>query len=474
MMRHLSFLILMLCSLLATDMAFAAAPTNADDCDRVTTISRPQPNESKFEMGRCAAIYGAKYGGGPFKDYDFTGKVVSCIEGTIRDTTVNTMDVLSNHFSWLTAVLSTLIIIFHGIRISLGERELLKRTSTLVIKLAFVSVFMGLLPEIVGWVFDALHELLNLVVGERTPWQQIDRFIGKLFGFGPSISMLNGLIGLVGASVFSSNIGYSLFFFGLLGIWNLLIFIMQLIYTYCLSVMTIGFLLVLSPVMIPLALFFYTERYFKKWCDLIVSAILTPVLLFAFVWMFLNIFDILIGNIFSILGGNDFREYWRLNTSLCSWTMPSDPNTNAMMSNLRPDGVNPCINRTVTAPVQTNINPLARNSFDACPIRLATMNFGVNEVTIVQQLSFAFITLWIFASLMRSMVTIIPEVAASISSIVSTKIDFGAQSQLIGKMKQGSSALEKKIQGMNSPENGGGAGGGGFQQQMQNMLGRRD
>ncbi|MDX2074547.1 MAG: type IV secretion system protein [Alphaproteobacteria bacterium] len=433
------FLFVALASLLLSVMAPVQAFA-AQGCP-TASVARSGMNTGRFELGSCAS----NYTGIQYQSYEFTSKLVACIEGTIKDAVINMMYIISDEFGWVTAVLSTLVITFYGIRIAMGERELLKRSSTLFIKLAFVAAFMNILPDIVGWVFAILADMLRLVVGGVSPWQRIDAFLGNLVGAGPSIAMMNGLMGIVGASVFSSNVGVSLFFFGIIGMMNLLIFILSLIYTYLMAFLTIGFLLTLMPVMIPLALFFYTERYFKKWADIIVAAILTPTLIFAFVWMFVGIFDILIQNIFDVLGGNDFRAYWRNNSSLSSWMIPSDPNTNVMMKNLSTSTDVPCVARNIAPPVQSFVNPMAKNSFDAVIGRMARVSFGSNDVFFTQALSFAFITLWIFSSLMKSMLQLLPQVASSIAG-VSSQIAFGANSAVIGKLQQATGQLQSQVQ----------------------------
>ena len=198
--------------------------------------------------------------------------------------------------------------------------------------------------------------------------------------------------------------------------------------------------------MIPLALFFYTERYFKKWADIIISAMLTPILIFSFVLMFLGVFEVLIQNIFDILGGNDFKAYWRLNNGLFSWMMPTDPNTNQIMQNLPSDPSMNCGNSTVTPPVQTNINPMVRNSFNAGSGlgRFATLNFGANDVGVTQRLSFAFMSLWIFASLMKSMVGMLPQIASSIAQTAGFGA-FGGNSAVVEKLQGGVDKLQSDV-----------------------------
>ena len=127
------FLLVFFCFVfaLATSAEAANCPTK--------TIPRPNKNAGLFEIGNCAN----SYTGFAYQDYEFTTKLVDCIEGTIRNAVIRMMTVIAQEFGWVAAVLSTLVIIFYGIRNITGERDLLKRTSTLFIKLAFVTLFLN-------------------------------------------------------------------------------------------------------------------------------------------------------------------------------------------------------------------------------------------------------------------------------------------------------------------------------------------
>ena len=201
MIRFPHMLLLVGCAVL-----LVASSAMAASCPQ-TNIARPSNPPSNFEIGRCAY----NYTGITYQPYEFTTKLVTCIEGTIRDAVLTMMDMLRVEFGWVTALLGTLVIIFHGMRVMMGERDLLKRTATLTLKIAFVVGFINMLPTVVDWVYGVFADLLRLVSGGRSPWQQIDEFLGKLIGFGPSIVLLNGLLGLVGAAIFSSSVGITMF-----------------------------------------------------------------------------------------------------------------------------------------------------------------------------------------------------------------------------------------------------------------------
>ena len=414
-------------------LLFSALPLGQNACAQSSgcnndTVPSSPPVATYFTMDSCAARYGI------VGDNLYTTKVVACAEGAIRGAVMQILTLFSNYFGPIMYVLLILVMIFYGVRVATGERDVLRQTMTLALKLAFVAIFVNQLPLWVNYVYGILAQFLALV-SHGSPWVQIDTFMGNLFGFAPGVILTSGLVGVVGASAFSSSVGMLLFFTGIMAILNIISFVLGLVYTYLLAMLVIGFLLVLSPLMIPLALFFYTERYMKKWIDIIVSAILTPVLLFAFVWLFIGIFDTLIDNIFGVMGGRDFQQYLRLSQPIGpSWQQQSDPNTTALMQNVPTTSDLPCVSRVITPPVQKFLSPLSSNAFEAGGIKLPAMDFGANHVNIIQRLSFAFMTLWIFSSIMKSLLEKIPGVASSIAS-VSSQISYGGQSALLGKLE---------------------------------------
>ncbi|MGE3714654.1 MAG: hypothetical protein AB7F82_09050, partial [Alphaproteobacteria bacterium] len=171
--------------------------------------------------------------------------------------------------------------------------------------------------------------------------------------------------------------------------------------------------------------FFNTERYFNKWWHIIVSATLVPILMMTFLYYFLKIFNDLIGDIFEILGFScggsgvpdnfsscaapDFRAYQKLNTPQFAWVMPSDPHMSQELQD-----VTSSQDMSVPA-VQSNVNPLLRRGFNKNNMDTPAVDFGPNHVAIVEQLFFAFLTLWIFAALFKSIIGKIPHIADDIA-----------------------------------------------------------
>ena len=385
--------------------------------------------------------------------WSFTGKVVNCIKGSIITATGDLLQVISDYMTPLVSIMVVFALIILGARILNGERELTRTVVGFALRLGLVWMFYynlggaisgmpgGNLSNAIFLVEDQLVQLVNTGTGSDpsyTPWDRIDLFIGKIFGFGPQIVLFQGLLGLVGAALVSSTLGIILFLAGFMAIVDLLTFTLSVVFTFLMSYLLIAFMIIISPLIIPMALFFYTERYFQKWLAMLVGAMLTPVMLFAFLGMFMNIFSVLIAGIFGTLGfacpgcdspitcdlsqcvPPDFKAFWKLNQPLFSWLIPGDPTFDQMLSSVTQTGVG-------DPAVQSNILPTARRALNTSMVMVPSIDFGRNNVGIMQKLVFQFISLWIFASLMKSMVAKIPDIAASIASTV-TGIDMYSMS----------------------------------------------
>jgi hypothetical protein len=368
-----------------------------------------------------------------FNDWDYTAKVVYCLKGmiiySIADPAHGMLQAVSVYMLPIMWSASFFAIVVFGMRVLNGEREITRKTVGFLLRLGLVMAFSWNLN---GWglaIFNIEDEMINLVSGGE-PWYRIDDFLGKLFGAGPQIVLFQGLMGILGGALTSSTVGVILFIAGFLAILDILTFLIRVVFTYLAAYLVIAFMIIISPIVIPLALFFTTEYYFRKWVDMLISAMLTPVLLFAFLQLFVPVFIVLVAAIFAILGfpicpdpndptnwwatcpAPDFRAYWKLNQPLFSWLVPGDPTFDQMLTITTDTDLS-------DSAVQSNINPLLRRGFNANILNVPGIDFGLNNLGVTQQLVFAFMSLWIFASLMKSMVGAIPDIASGIAASAS-------------------------------------------------------
>lgn len=400
-----------------------------------------------FTIESCNSGLGLNY-----EAWQYTSMVVGCLKTTVMSITLHPTNgflyKISEYMSLLVAIMAMFAIIVFGMRIMGGEPQLKQKAVGFMLRLGLVFMFSYNLGGIGQQVFDTMDSMICMVnIGEQSasnsrqmampgilpttyapirtfdylnddqcyPWNFIDKFIGRLFGFGEHVLLTNGLLGIVSSALFSSTVGMLVFLTGFSAMLDILFMVLRVIFMYLTCVLSVAFMIIISPLIIPMALFYSQERYFKKWLDILLTGIFVPVFLFAFLSMFLGIYELLIDRLVNILGGVDaqgkthFDAYWRLNQPKFSWLMPSDPN-------LARDFEAFTNSDKVGSPaVQSWINPYARRAIDTNLFVAPGVDFGEAGVKVAQQLVLGFISLWIFSSLMKSMIKMIPEVVKSIT-----------------------------------------------------------
>ncbi|MFW0776791.1 MAG: type IV secretion system protein [Rickettsiales bacterium] len=384
-----------------------------------------------------------------FDDWEYTSKVVGCLRGMIVLAAAHPTDGLAYHLSvymvpTVTIMIALAIIIF-GVRLLGGERDLMPKAIKFLLRLGLVWLFSFNLAGLGAVLFDIMDEMICMVsvdsvegilseqmamegilpttielqtsgaiLNECYPWNFMDHFIGKLFGFGEHILLTHGLAGIIAGALFSSTAGILVFFTGIAAMLDVILMILRIVFIYLSAVLIVGFMIIISPLIIPLAIFATQERYFNRWLDILLTAMFTPMILFGFLSVFLGVYEMLIDRIVNILGGVDaegkthFDAYWRTNEPKFSWLMSTDPNTAQDFEDMASA-------EDVGSPaVQSFINPFARRSMDTNLFVPPGVDFGEAGIKVMQQLTLGFISLWIFSSLMKSMIRKIPEITQSI------------------------------------------------------------
>ncbi|MCE2926867.1 MAG: hypothetical protein LW823_04390 [Rickettsiales bacterium] len=421
-----------------------------------------------------------------FKPWHFTTKIVACLKSAVVTAVVNPnnptqgfLPAMSTYMTPLVAVMIVFAVMVFGIRIFGGEPDLKPKAIGFLIRLGLVWFFAYNLGGFALKMFAVMDELVCLVTipswsappavisqqvqlegiwpeANRTikymsggvfqtcyPWVFIDRFLGRLMGFGENLVLASGLMGLVSAATFSSTIGILIFLAGVMAFLDIIFVILRVVFMYLTSVLVLAFMIIISPLIIPMALFYTRENYFTSWLRIVMVAMLLPMMVFAFVGMFIGIFDLLIDRIFIILGGLDptgqpqFDAYWRINEPKFSWLLPSDPNLAQDFEDITKTDI-------VGSPsVQTFINPYARRAMDATSFIVAPgVNFGPSGTKVEQQLVLGFVSLWIFSALLKSMLNLIPGV---VQGIAKASINIGAPAATL------ESGMRKAITSLGKP-----------------------
>lgn len=121
-------------------------------------------------------------------------------------------------------------------------------------------------------------------------WDTLDCKIMRYLGFGPEVSAAN-IVSLILASFLTGPIGIyfslSVMFFGIM----LIAATMRALHIFLSSAVSIIIFVFISPIIIPLVLFAKTKSIFDNWLKELISFCLQPMILFAYIAIFIMIMD---------------------------------------------------------------------------------------------------------------------------------------------------------------------------------------
>lgn len=420
----------------------------------------PAPDLSVFNPGTYTCEAPVDYDG------HYTQLIIECIEPTIKNAVLNPTSGLltriSSFMSGLLPAVITLAIALFGVRVISGEQNIAPIGFGLMIRIGVVLMLSAGFGGYAGSMFDILDELVSLTTPDGfTPWTHIDAFIGKLLGFTtctlPPVvvcttsSLKDGIIALLAGSFFAKNLGVMVTLVGGFAIFVLFKFIFNAVYLYLSSVLAIGFLLIISPMVIPFFVFTYTEHFLIKWFRLLVSTMLTPMLMFAILPIFLSpqpakpaipasppfapvpatpasegIFKDIINEIFTIVPPDYLKECVRQDQPLTSsWLIPTDKTVRDAVACVGKPNLCPEIDKFTSA-LQIFNNANLSNAFNYSAFNFPVIDCGEgdtnpstaiieNDFYIKYQVFSKLFTMVIFALLLNSMLGIIPTIASNIA-----------------------------------------------------------
>ncbi|MBY0407520.1 MAG: type IV secretion system protein, partial [Rickettsiales bacterium] len=314
---------LMLCLVLAWHVAVLPVftPAYADEPTEWAPPSETPPVDDITDLKQCSNNSG-------YTEQQVTSRIVFCIKAVVYNVVLVMLADLSDYMRGTTIAAFAVAVAVFGIRLVGGETEIKPKSVGLMFRLGLVYMFSYNLGNLTFWIFGTLDWMITLVVPFPgwTPWEHVDAFMGRLLGFAPGLNLAHGVAGVIFASALSATTGSSMFGAAAMSLWDLMTFVLDIVYAYLTALLVIGFMIIVSPFFVPMALFPYTERYFKKWLNQIMAAMLMPVLLFAFLSMSLGVFDNLIQSCISNLSDNmedannnpTYEMHWRINQPMLS------------------------------------------------------------------------------------------------------------------------------------------------------------
>ncbi len=136
-----------------------------------------------------------------------------------------------------------------------------------------------------------------------------------------------GLIFFFFSSLQSSVAGLALAAMGFIFMYSLIFMVIRIFFAYIMAYIGIAFLVILSPLIVPLILFKATKQYFDKWAKMLISMAVQPVIMMVFLIFSITAVDLTVfsGNfsvVYRIAGDASKQDGFLLNTYL---TIPRHP-----------------------------------------------------------------------------------------------------------------------------------------------------
>lgn len=241
-----------------------------------------------------------------------TRRLMPCLKETVLSAAQ--IFINSDYGSYMTMTIfigMTLAIAFWGFGLLTGHRSAPKQDFFMtLIKIGgvvyYFSNFGYVLNTLINMVDDVLGVITNYATisltiacdtgmdgPEYAIWDNVDCAINTLIGgIFSGFTLTTGVLGFFTACIFSNNpIGLLIALTGFYLIAQIIIAIGRAMFVYVTSFVALSLLVIISPFFVPLILFNATKEKFDKWLRLVISFMLQPVILFAYLVMLLAAFD---------------------------------------------------------------------------------------------------------------------------------------------------------------------------------------
>lgn len=249
-------------------------------------------------------------------------RIVPCIANTIEKSTTTLTNSLSTYLWPATSALILLVIVLYGLRIMTPEGNAPKTAVPLLIKIAFVMAFVtnfgGFIPAVHGGMQDIVNIVggalpqdfgkgqcpssgtvstvwsLTSAGGSQKVWVNLDCILGKLFGFvgkDGNVMLIASVFGLMAGFFFGGSFGLIAFFAVISVLWGIFMFAFRAAFAFLNGFLLASFMVIISPMMIPLILLQSTAPYFQSWLRIFMGAFIMPIVVIGYCVFALSIYN---------------------------------------------------------------------------------------------------------------------------------------------------------------------------------------
>lgn len=447
----------------------------------MTAMTKPQTKGWFAAVATLAALacaapaYALMYGpiGAPVAcpyDDGFTFLVVTCLQAAIEDATYRLLADFSDIMWEPIAALITLQISLFGVHAVMGSSEINKRFFALLLKIGCVVLFADNLGGFAPTIFGIMEEAQRIIIENigytgdmecdaaaaaaafynSEVWVKMDCILNKLFQYEEPLLLYNAIFALISSALFSGSMGVAVFFMGITMLLNVLGFVFYAVYIFIVAYMYVGFLIIISPLLVPLLLVGVSVGTYERWLYNMMGGIAIPVFVFAYLTITLPVLDHSIfgaaGSLQEVLG-DELYEWYRNEQQWCSQQIGTDRDN---YRNVPATGGFDYI----TGPLKNIVTPILSGNTDYCAtFGTSSLDFLEDHVEMLMKILDAVLRILITAYLLTTLLKQMPTVAAQIfrGGFGLAKLGMDGlpfESAMRGGMQEGKASMTKAVHGM--------------------------
>lgn len=276
------------------------------------------PDAYNPSTGHVCAIDNSEDGSGYYpidnlERYGFTKRIAICVKESVISAIYDNLVPFSDYIADTVSACITLAILLWGALMATGKNSApMRDMMVMAVKIGAVGAFTWNFAGLYPLILDAMEYMLSVVTdyviyspsydcpaiissSSLEVWDRVDCALEQLIGgiFAPD-SIMAGITGFLVICLFSGSVGIFVALLGFLLIGQFLYALAQALYIYITSYIAFAFMVLISPLFIPLLLFRATKAYFEKWLKLTIGFMLQPIFLFAYLAMLLAAFDTIV------------------------------------------------------------------------------------------------------------------------------------------------------------------------------------
>lgn len=394
--------------------------------------------------------------------------VVTCLQEAITSATIVFLSEFSDAMYSVILALITFQVTLFGVQATMGVAEVEKKAVALLIKIGVVLTFGQNLGGFAPDVFDIMQEAIDLIVGLAVDpesltceaaqsadsslfaydgvWRKMDCLLEPLFRILEPEKLFNSIYGLAGSAFSSGSLGVMVFLTAAMALLNILLFAYYAAYMYVLSLIYVGFLIILSPLLMPFLLVGVNIGIFEKWLHSLLAGMAIPVFVMVFLVLVYPALDKVINQHDESIGkvlGDDYTSYYRNPQQWCSQQVGTD--YDGYVKDNYKDIPEKTIDH-VMGPLKNILTPMMSGNTDYCsPLETPSVDFREGHVAklmdIADSMILLLVTAYLFNAIMKQMATLGASIFGGGFQIAALGEEgLFLESALRGGMKKGGSA----------------------------------